>query len=197
MRIQKLLGLVAVACLGAGAAQAADCGPLGLVTTLQMEMEDGMPMIPVTINGTPRRFLLDTGGALPQISRTIVDELKLRRRDSSIKLLDVNGNVTDELAVIDTFALGSLTKEDVPMLIDAGSESRDGVLTQALYSNFDMDLDFGPRRFTLFSQKHCPGGVVYWKADAVAAVPIGKITKENLHIKLTVTIDGHDRHRGK
>jgi predicted aspartyl protease len=169
-------------------AQAQDCKPLELVTHLKMERDDGgLPMLPVSINGTPRRFLLDTGGALTQISLPVVEDLKLRQRESPAKLYDVNGNVSNRLAIVDDFALGPLKGQNVTMQVDdVPNAGMDGILTQALFPNFDMDLDFGPDRFAFFAQGHC-GRVVYWKAAAVAVVPI---SKRSLHLNLTVTIDG-------
>ncbi len=188
-----LPALAAVAALTAssGAVHAADCKPLALATHLKMERDGaGRPLIPVSINGTPRRFLLDTAGGVAHISRTVADELKLRRDESQLRSYDINGNVSNRRAWIDKFALEGLKGTNVQMQIDeAPTEGIDGTLSQALYMDYDMDLDFGPDHFAYFSQDHCPGQVVYWKAAAVAVVPF---RKKGLDISLTVTVDGKE-----
>lgn len=40
-----------------------------------------------------------------------------------------------------------------------------------MFVHFDAEYDFANRKFNLFSQKHCPGTVVYW-ADDYAKLPL-------------------------
>ncbi len=186
--MRKILWLTVMMLAGSNA-QAEECG-LHLVTSVTMDMTGGMPLLPIGINNTPRRFLFDTAGVVTQISQPVVDELKLRTTGSPLKLLDVNGNASTEMATIDDFALGPLKAEDLHVQVatisaDGGA---DGLLTPSLFARLDIDIDFGPGRFAYFLQDHCPGKVVYWKADAVAVVPV---TMRNLHIMVPVTVDGH------
>lgn len=67
MYIRPIFGsaLLAFGGLCAQAAKAEDCKPLTLVTTVQMEMSpSGRPLLPVVVNGTPYKFLFDTGGVV-------------------------------------------------------------------------------------------------------------------------------------
>ncbi len=51
-----------------------------------------------------------------------------------------------------------------------------------------VDLDFTAGRMNFFMPDHCPGKVIYWPVDTVAAVPI---TLDATHIVVPVTVDGH------
>jgi len=83
----------------------------------------------------------------------------------------------------------NLTFPISPNLGVLGGEWYDGILAFDHLGFYDIDLDFGSDVFNLFSQDHCPGGVVYWQAPAVAILPI--IKSEYNQISITVTLDGH------
>ena len=54
---------------------------------------------------------------------------------------------------------------------------------------YDVDVDFGNDKLNFFSQDHCPGGVLYWAAPAVAVLPI---SVRQGHMTVPVTLDGHE-----
>lgn len=172
-------------------AQAAECGNLQLAASLKLEDSDSHRVIvPVSINGTPRKFLFDTGGAISQISPTVVKELKLTPHSSNISLMDVNGYASNKLVTIDDFAFGPLRAKNVPFLVST-IDAFDGIVAPSLFQHFDVDIDFGPRRLNLILDNHCPGKVLYWKAATLATVPV---TLKDNHYNLDVTLDGHVLH---
>lgn len=48
------------------------------------------------------------------------------------------------------------------VLPDDVTNEASGILGDDVLSNFDIDLDFAHKKLNLFSQRHCPGRVVYW-----------------------------------
>jgi hypothetical protein len=63
-----------------------------------------------------------------------------------------------------------------------------GVFGQNYMRVYDLDVDFGNDKLRFFSQDHCPGGVLYWKAPGpVGVVPI---TIDNGHIVVPVILNG-------
>ena len=50
-------------------------------------------------------------------------------------------------------------------------------------------MDFAASKLNVISSDHCDGKVIYWPAQAAAAVPI---TVDNYHITVPVTVDGHN-----
>jgi predicted aspartyl protease len=150
-------------------------------------------VVPVTVDSSNRKFLLDTGGPITQLSRSTVRALDLPQRSTDQRLFDLTGNISDSKATVRRLIVGSAERKNVILGVapnpDLGiSLPYDGLLATDLFVDADLDMDFGARRLTAFSTEHCDGRVVYWPADAVAIVPI--TVKQNL-ITFPVTVDGH------
>lgn len=181
--------------LGCPSALADDCEPQSRITTLQMEptTDRREEFVPARIQGVRKLMLLDTGGAMTEITTETTDELHLVRRRGNFRLYDMYGEFSDH------FAEGSL--EVTPLKADAvalaiapgrrlfGDDTAiAGVLAPDILKNYDVDLDFGADTMTLFEPDHCPGKVIYWKADSVAVVPMRVL--HSGHIIVPVTLDG-------
>jgi Aspartyl protease len=190
MKMRLLAGVAAFLSVAfCDRATAADCGPLHPALQLQVDLDSGVPILPVTVNGTPRRFLFDTGGLVQQISPAVVAELSLRTRDSRVKLFDVGGNTSSKVAYVDSFGIGSAKAKDLQFQVSTVplGKNFDGILTPSALPMLDVDIDFGTGKFTYFLQDHCPGHVLHWKADKVAAVPITILDR---HLNVPVTLNG-------
>src|SRR3569833_3851547 len=109
MRNFAIQMLVALACLYPGLARAADCA-LKIVNTIPIQLgENGTRVfVSVVINGAEKKFLLDTGGAMTQISANATEELKLPIVDSNLKMLDFFGFVSFLVVFVVFFVLGRL-----------------------------------------------------------------------------------------
>ncbi len=120
MRLKAVLGVLLLAF--PASASAADCG-LKLVNAVPLTMTpNGLrALVPVTINGTPLTFLLDTGGAATQIGATAAQQLKLPVTESGVKMLDLYGHASTKAVRVKTFGLGRLVDRDteLPILPDA------------------------------------------------------------------------------
>ena len=192
-RSPVLLGLLLIA----APVQAAECVPsLRILNSVQMQStaDRTVMLVPVKIDGSDKKLLLDTGGLVSQISRATADALKLPQHYSRRRLFDLAGNASNAQATLDRLTLGERSEKDISMLVAPNPElgtslPYDGLLATDFFRDTDIDMDFGARRLTAFSTDHCDGQVIYWPADHVAAVPI--TVKRNL-IFLPVTIDGHE-----
>ncbi|HJT42563.1 MAG TPA: pepsin/retropepsin-like aspartic protease family protein [Rhizomicrobium sp.] len=193
MRVGSILGSLALAILFQnGMAQAEECGPLKMVNSVDLVAGPNRALVPVSINGTPKLFLLDTGGAVSHISRDAAQELGLTLRDSGVKMLDMYGNASTKMVRLDKFTLGRLTGENIYLQIqpkpDFGKGTRYvGLLAPDLMGHYDTEIDFSAYKMNFFSADHCPGRVVYWPHAALAVVPM---TFRKNHIRLPVTVDG-------
>jgi hypothetical protein len=93
-----------------------------------------------------------------------------------------------------SLTLGTLSASDmVFMLAPGGSPISDnadvaGILGPDILQHYDVDIDFGSGKLNLMSQDHCEGKVLYWKADAVAVVPMRLMNSG--HIQMPVMLDG-------
>ena len=195
MRTGSLFGSLALAVLlQTGAAWAEDCGPLKQINSVDLVAGPNRALVPVSINGIPKLFLLDTGGDVTQISGEVAEELKLTQQDSNLKLLDMYGHASNKMVRIDKFTLGRLHGEDVHMAIqphpDFGKGTRYvGLFGPDMMGRYDVDIDFGTYKMNYFSPEHCPGHVVYWPHAALGVTPM---SFRDRHIRLPVQIDGKE-----
>jgi predicted aspartyl protease len=195
MRAGSLLGSLALAVLlQNGAASAEDCGPLKQINAVDLVAGPNRALVPVSLNGIPKLFLLDTGGDVTQISGEVAEELKLTKQDSNLKLLDMYGHASNKMVRIDKFALGRLHGENVYMAIQPNPNFGKGTRYVGLFGpdmmgRYDVDIDFGSYKMNYFSPEHCPGHVVYWPHAALAITPM---TFHNRHIRLPVRVDGKE-----
>jgi predicted aspartyl protease len=193
MRVGSLIGSLALAILFANsAAWAADCGALQQVNTVDLVRGPNRALVPVSINGTPKLFLLDTGGFMTQINGAVAKELGLVLRESNTKMLDLYGNASTKEVWIDKFTIGRLNGENIHMAVqpnpDFGKGTRYvGLFGPDLMGRYDVEIDFGAYKMNYFSPDHCPGHVVYWQHAALAVVPM-RFHKR--HIRLPVSVDG-------
>lgn len=183
--------LVALACFSPGLATAADCS-LKIVNTIPITMENQntRPFVPVIINGAKETFLLDTGGAITQISMSAAHDLNLPIGESNVKMLDLYGGAAVGAAHIKTLGLGRLQDRDTSLPIMTSTFDGApyvGLLAPDYMGSYDIELDFNGGKMNYFSTDHCPGKVVYWPASAIAVVPM---RFKNFHLILPVMLDG-------
>ena len=171
--------------------------------------------VPVAINDTPKLFLLDVGRTPDQVSEAAAGDLHLPQTNlttGSDGLADLNTSTQFRAVMFDVksgvsateiqtrvkaaaFTIGNATVHDVVFLIandrDLGkSKPYDGLLTTGIFSKYDLNLDFGGKKFSFLAPTSCtdPNQIVYWPHEVVATIPMdvrdGKITVQ-------VTIEGH------
>ena len=181
--------LLAGLAMGVTPADAQDCTkPLRMLTSLPMTSRAGGVMtIPVTINGTEKQFLFDTGGMLMQVSSGVADDLKLPRYDSPLEIYAVDGSKSDKYTKVKSFAMGKLPPSPAQLQISP-NKGVDGIFSPMIFKSLDFDMDFAAHKLNLMLGDHCEGKVIYWPAKAIAVVPF---TLRDNHITVPVTVDGH------
>jgi predicted aspartyl protease len=175
-------------------ARAEDCGPLKQINSIDLvKPNPSRALVPVSINGTPKLFLLDTGGDSSSISGDVADQLQLPTRDANGTMLDLYGHASTKYAVVEKFGVGR-QMGDIHLMVmpdpDFGRGTRFvGIFAPDLMGRFDVEIDFGTYKMNYFSPDHCPGKVVYWPHNALAVLPF---TFHKRHIRFTVKMDGKD-----
>jgi predicted aspartyl protease len=195
MRAGSILGsLTLTILLQSGAALAEDCGPLKQLNTIDLVAGPNRAMVPVSINGIPKLFLLDTGGDVSQINGEVADELKLAQRDANVTMLDMYGHASTKMVRIEKFTVGRQSGEYINMAVHPNPNFGVGTRYVGLFSpdlmgNYDVEIDFGTYKMNYFSPDHCDGHVVYWPHAALAVTPM---TFRRRHIRLPVQVDGKE-----
>jgi predicted aspartyl protease len=181
-----------------GPASAEECGPLKIVASVDLRMAAGdrAALVPVTLQGQTRYMVLDTGGIMSFITPGTVAELGLESvKNPRLRFYDVSGNCVDHTTIVPDFGIGDLKGKNVEFVVSSptlfgGNKDIAGILGPGILRFYDVALDVANRKLTLLSQDHCAGKVIYWKADAVAAIPMD-INKASGHIVVPVQLDGH------
>ncbi len=139
-------------------------------------------------------MLLDTGGAMTEITTEAADELHLNRRRGNFRLYNMYGEFSDQFAE-GSLEVSPLKADDVALAIAPGSglfgEDRGiaGIIAPDILKNYDLDIDFGGDTLALFSPDHCPGKVIHTgSTTAVAVVPMRVL--HSGHIIVPVMLDG-------
>lgn len=173
----------------AGNARAEDCATARLLATVPMqsaEPESNIRTVPVSLNGVTRHMVLDTGGAVTQLSQGTIEELSLPLRRSGAAAYDVNGRVSRHFAMVKEFRFGDLTRNDAALMVwPEGSRPFAGELAQDMLQPFDVDVDFASGLLKLYAKDHC-AGPVGWTPAARA-----EMRNKGWHLHIPVTLDGH------
>jgi aspartyl protease family protein len=93
----------------------------GVETHVPMS-EDGHFWIEASVNGTPRRFLVDTGATLTAISDELAADSGIEPAPGRmpVQLRTANGTMTARLATIDSLAFGNIVARDLDAVIAPG-----------------------------------------------------------------------------
>lgn len=170
----------------------AECAAPQIVSSLQMihlANRDG-DLVPVSINGEARNFLLDTGAYVTQIQRPVAEALGLSVQQGDVDIFDLTGKVSRDQVSIREFTVGRLHSNDAVLPVSPDIESArtsDGFFSMDHLMAYDVDMDFGTDKLTFYSQDHCPRVVPYWAMTATAAIPVNLVDN---HIVVPVTLDG-------
>jgi len=177
-----------------GAAQAQDCAPPRLLATVQMkdaEPESNIRTVPVTLNGVTRHMVLDTGGAITQLSRDTIAELNLPMRASSAAVYDINGRVSRHFAMVKELSFGDLRRSDAALMVwPESARPYAGELAQDLLQPYDVDVDFATGQLKMYAKgpksgNQCPGPTG-WTPTARTGM-----NNKGWHLHIPVTLDGH------
>ena len=195
-----LLAVTSAAMLASPALAAPECGPLTVMTPLDLVVvSGGRPGVEAMIGDKPVTLLVDTGSPFSMITRQTTRELNLTVGPASIagglgrtEVRNVAGQRSDQQAKLPSITLGRLRQEGVYFFVDpsdrgTGPGSFDGILGADLLANVDADFDFAAKKLNLISQNHCDGKVVYWAAPKLATIPFRY--DRSAHITFPIRLD--------
>lgn len=181
---RRTLGALLSLLLGAAAAQA-DCSVTERVS-VPVEPSAGLLMVTLSLDGQPARFILDTGAERSLVTPDAVARLGLRLDewvDSTV--VGVGGYRRHRNADPRSIALGGLALHRRTLTRDTsltvgilpGGGAADGLLGRDLLTLYDVVIDPGARRLTLYDVRGCAGRFLPWRgayAAAPATVPMGQ-----------------------
>lgn len=186
MRLSILSLFLAAA--GSVAAQAQACTPR-LLATLQMNhAEPGSEIrtVPVNINGVEKQMVLDTGGAITQMSRRTIEEMNLPLRRSSAKVFDINGRVSSRFTLVKKFGFGHLERDRAALLVwPEPARPWAGMIAQDMLQPYDIDVDFAAGELRMYD-KACARPPA-WADASASRIPM---RNRGWHLHIPITLDG-------
>ncbi|HWY66442.1 MAG TPA: aspartyl protease family protein [Rhizomicrobium sp.] len=165
----------------------AEC-KLGLAATVPINLENGHVIVPVTVNGYPRAFAIDTGAFTSAVSKSVVAEqdIKTYGIHKDVELEDSGHKKAELYATLEEFVIGNQKAKSARMAVmEPGSG--DGLIGPEYLRNYDLDFDFAAGTLNLFRHHPCSGRAVYW-TDDYFVVPMD-VTDQG-HIRIDVSLDG-------
>jgi predicted aspartyl protease len=149
----------------------------------------GQVTVPVPINGQPLNMLVDTGAFVSVLNRDTVTRLHMAVKITpGAWIIGFGGASTNHVAIAHEVTIAGIALKDRPFyVVDATSDLFDGVLGEEMLQVFDLDFDFAGGKLGFFSQRHCPGKVVYWTNDPYAVL---EFEMEGNHIVFDVDLGG-------
>jgi predicted aspartyl protease len=173
----------------ASPAAARECGPLKQLASTKMLMQGKYrPLLEVSLNGTPKHFLVDTGGGYTSVTPRTANELHLAVQNEATPIYNASGVASQGFTKIDSIEMGGMKTKDVYLRVWPSNIGADGLIAPDVMKNYDVEMDFAGKKMNYFLPDHCPGKVVYWPHTDAAQVSINLVDKA--HIRVPVTLDG-------
>ena len=168
------------------------CAPAVLADSCQLERIAEVPMsvtkggqivVPVEINGIHVKMAIDTANSLTGIYSGATIALMLKPNDSIKRgVLHAGATILTQTVEISSLKMANVRWPLVNALVFPSNKqfpllpSEDdvvGTLGLGMFGGVDLELDFGALQLREYSQKHCPGKVVYW-SSALDVLPLQK-----------------------
>ncbi len=161
-------------------------------------MIHGVWTLPVAINGTPLRLILDTGAERTMLTEAAVTRLAMARdKQHQTRTFAFGGVSATQDALVTSFAIGgaylpvpSVTVGNFALPAMAGPDGAvpvDGLLGADVLSAFDVDLDARSGRLTLYRARNCPDAGPPWTEPAVS---LGEATLSRDRLLVPMALDG-------
>jgi hypothetical protein len=170
---RPVLGLILLTLLPQCTLEANECR-LDMVARAELEIQDGLPVVPVLIDGTQLRLIVDTGAERTTIAKSVAERLRLPADPLyTTKSLGIGGISTATDVTVNRVALGGAdlpleraAVADLSLRSEHGLQA-DGLLGADVLLAYDLDLDMPGRSLTLYQPKLCRQTRFPWSGPTV------------------------------
>lgn len=184
--------LFVLALVLAGPATAAPCRPAPLATLTARVSAAETVLVPVTLDGRPTQFQLDTGADMSLVSLALARALGLPRSMAATPLLvGASGRPIREWTTAHSLEIGGLARGPsflavVPDTAIADGEAQ-GLLGANYLSAWDVELDLAAGRIALYAPAPCADGGIAWpRRPSAVRIEVGAKGRA----LLPMTLDG-------
>jgi predicted aspartyl protease len=157
-------------------------------------MARGVWIVPVEIDGTRLRMILDTGAERTLLTEGAVARLGMPRdTQHETRTFGIGGVSTTRDAIVSNFAIGGtylpvprVTVGQFALPIEQGGDL-DGLLGADILSAFDVDLDTRTGRLTLYRARNCPHDGPPWQEPFLS---MGSVSAQGNRLLVPIVLDG-------
>jgi predicted aspartyl protease/tetratricopeptide (TPR) repeat protein len=163
--------IAAIVALQAPDPARAECS-LGRVARFPVTMEGLRPNVPVTINGKPAMFLVDSGAFFSFMSAAKAAEydLPLKSMPDGFYVSGVGGSANVRVATVKSFGVANATLKNVEFLV-GGSDVGSGLIGLNLLSAYDTEYDLANGTVDLVLAKNCAkANLAHWAGEKSISV---------------------------
>ena len=160
--------LCAALCGALAVADAQGACKIAQIAEWHVTREYNRPFVDGVINDQPVRILLDTGSFASFISGGAARRLKLRIREEGGMASGVNGEVREQIAVVDHLKVAGFSADDLRLRVTASKMGEDPhgvgfVLGADFFRHFATEFDLAHDTVRLLKPKDCkPDQMPYW-----------------------------------
>ncbi|WP_254063286.1 retropepsin-like aspartic protease, partial [Rhodanobacter sp. L36] len=125
------------------------------------------PTTLIKINGTDKRFMLDTGAFYSLMSRADAQTLGLKTRDLpfGFRISGVGGDASARYTQVKEFGILGTTLKNIEFVV-GGSDTRYALIGANLLDIADLEIDLAHGKMTLFKPEGCDkSALAYWSKD--------------------------------
>jgi tetratricopeptide (TPR) repeat protein/predicted aspartyl protease len=193
----KLIPLLVAAagwfCIGVGGPARAE-PPCDLTRIAELPMEnhgERGPIVPVRVEGQPRRILLDTGGFASILDPSVIPAHR-GHPTSTTGVLGLDGVPLTKSIRLNSVEIGPAMPKSVEFLVGPPAYAGiDGTLGADVLKNADLELDPVKGTAAFFEPARCGQAAIHWPHTDGTAVPF-ILDPEDQHIFMTVKLDGRE-----
>ena len=154
---------------------------------------NGLLVIPISVNNTPLRFIVDTGSNYTELTYRAAQQIHLKPRDldRSQHIYTPKGWMVGQYGKADSLGPDSKEGKDLQLLLLPSQElppDIDGILGSNYLANFDLDFDFANHTLNLMEPNRCKSNVAYWPG-LTAEVPFS-YSRRYGRIETPIVLDG-------
>lgn len=167
------------------------------------------PTVLIDLNGTPKKFVVDTAGVYSGVTPETVSGLSLKTATLSAKRIThtVSGESPTKVAYVTEMRIGRLPIPNMALFVMTPSmiaPDSDGLLSGEVLHVFDVEYDPAAAKLSLFQPNQCPANIVHWTRAPHAELdfhmnrqPMNNewrviMTSADWHIVAPAKLDGHD-----
>jgi tetratricopeptide (TPR) repeat protein len=161
---------------------------------LSVTMEGANPITRGEINGTPVRFIVDSGAFFSTLGPAVAHQLNLHTTalPPEFQLRGIGGSADASITKVNELKLAGMPLKGIVFIVGGSDTGTAGLIGQNVLGLRDVEYDLQHGAVRLMQAKECAdANLAYWAGDRpVSVLPIERTDDNNRHTIGTVLVNG-------